>query len=74
VYVEERTVDVHVRRLRRALTPLHGDLIETVRGLGYRWNSAPDSIPTPALCSSVSRLVARVHNAIDSAAAQAFVA
>jgi two-component system phosphate regulon response regulator PhoB len=74
VYVEERTVDVHVRRLRRVLTPLHGDLIETVRGLGYRWNSAPDSIPTPALSSSVSRLVARVHDVIDSAGAQAFVA
>ena len=37
VYIEERTVDVHIRRLRRALEP-HGQdsLIETVRGSGYR--------------------------------------
>jgi two-component system, OmpR family, phosphate regulon response regulator PhoB len=37
VYIEERTVDVHVRRLRLALEP-HGQagLIETVRGSGYR--------------------------------------
>jgi two-component system phosphate regulon response regulator PhoB len=37
VYIEERTVDVHIRRLRLALEP-HGQdgLIETVRGSGYR--------------------------------------
>lgn len=37
-YVEERTVDVHVLRLRRALAP-HGleHVIETVRGVGYRF-------------------------------------
>ncbi len=37
VYIEERTVDVHVRRLRLALEP-HGlaNLVETVRGTGYR--------------------------------------
>jgi two-component system, OmpR family, phosphate regulon response regulator PhoB len=36
VYIEERTVDVHIRRLRQALTP-HGydKLIRTVRGAGY---------------------------------------
>jgi two-component system phosphate regulon response regulator PhoB len=39
VYVEERTVDVHVLRLRKALKP-HGldSLIQTVRGVGYRWS------------------------------------
>lgn len=38
VYVEERTVDVHVRRLRIALEPSGHDLqIETVRGGGYRF-------------------------------------
>jgi two-component system phosphate regulon response regulator PhoB len=39
VYVEERTVDVHIRRLRKALTP-HGydRLIRTVRGAGYRFS------------------------------------
>jgi two-component system phosphate regulon response regulator PhoB len=37
VYIEERTVDVHIRRLRVALEPFGADkLIETVRGSGYR--------------------------------------
>jgi len=37
VYIEERTVDVHVRRLRLALEPYGLDnLVETVRGSGYR--------------------------------------
>ena len=38
VYIEERTVDVHIRRLRLALSPGgHDRLIETVRGGGYRF-------------------------------------
>ena len=37
VYIEERTVDVHIRRLRVALEPFgQAGLIETVRGSGYR--------------------------------------
>ncbi len=37
VFIEERTVDVHVKRLREALAPAQGaSLIETVRGAGYR--------------------------------------
>jgi two-component system, OmpR family, phosphate regulon response regulator PhoB len=37
VFVEERTVDVHIRRLRKALEPTRLDrLIQTVRGTGYR--------------------------------------
>jgi two-component system phosphate regulon response regulator PhoB len=37
VYIEERTVDVHIRRLRLALEPFGQDaMIETVRGAGYR--------------------------------------
>jgi two-component system phosphate regulon response regulator PhoB len=37
VYIEERTVDVHVKRLRDALAPADcARLIETVRGAGYR--------------------------------------
>jgi len=37
VFIEERTVDVHVKRLREALTPVQcAALIETVRGAGYR--------------------------------------
>lgn len=39
VYVEERTVDVHIRRLRRALAPYGFDgFIQTVRGSGYRFS------------------------------------
>ncbi|MBF23270.1 MAG: phosphate regulon transcriptional regulatory protein PhoB [Pusillimonas sp.] len=38
VFVEERTVDVHIRRLRKALEPSgHENHIETVRGAGYRF-------------------------------------
>jgi len=37
VFVEERTVDVHIRRLRKALEPTrHDALVQTVRGAGYR--------------------------------------
>ena len=40
VYVEERTVDVHVLRLRKALAPFGMDkLIQTVRGVGYRFST-----------------------------------
>ncbi|HUG99584.1 MAG TPA: phosphate regulon transcriptional regulator PhoB [Gammaproteobacteria bacterium] len=39
VYVEERTVDVHIRRVRKALEPSGCDrLIQTVRGAGYRFS------------------------------------
>jgi two-component system, OmpR family, phosphate regulon response regulator PhoB len=39
VYVEERTVDVHVRRLRKALEQSgHEHLLQTVRGVGYRFS------------------------------------
>lgn len=40
VYVEERTVDVHVRRLRKALTAENAhEYIQTVRGAGYRFST-----------------------------------
>ncbi|AZT85370.1 phosphate regulon transcriptional regulatory protein PhoB [Marinobacter sp. NP-4(2019)] len=39
VYVEERTVDVHIRRLRKALGDQHDHLIQTVRGAGYRFST-----------------------------------
>ena len=40
VFIEERTVDVHIRRLRDTLAPsAHEDLVETVRGAGYRFLS-----------------------------------
>jgi len=40
VFIEERTVDVHVKRLREALGPA-GSLVETVRGAGYRLTAHP---------------------------------
>ena len=44
VYVEERTVDVHIRRLRKALEPSGADaLIQTVRGAGYRFSEQVDA-------------------------------
>lgn len=40
VFVEDRTVDVHIRRLRLALADTgHEDLIQTVRGVGYRFSA-----------------------------------
>lgn len=41
-YIEERTVDVHIRRLRKILAE-HGreDLVQTVRGFGYRFSEQP---------------------------------
>ena len=42
VYIEERTVDVHIKRLRAALAPFDCDrYIETVRGSGYRITKTP---------------------------------
>jgi two-component system phosphate regulon response regulator PhoB len=42
VYIEERTVDVHIKRLRAALAPFACDrFIETVRGSGYRITKTP---------------------------------
>jgi two-component system phosphate regulon response regulator PhoB len=41
VYVEERTVDVHIRRLRKTLEPyLLDNLVQTVRGAGYRFSTS----------------------------------
>lgn len=40
VYVEERTVDVHIRRLRKSLSPSgHDRLVQTVRSAGYRFSA-----------------------------------
>ena len=42
VFVEERTVDVHIRRLRKSLEPTgHDRFVETVRGSGYRFTAEP---------------------------------
>lgn len=41
VYVEERTVDVHIRRLRKTLEPWQLDpMVQTVRGAGYRFSAS----------------------------------
>ncbi|HWI39461.1 MAG TPA: phosphate regulon transcriptional regulator PhoB [Burkholderiales bacterium] len=40
VFVEERTVDVHIRRLRAKLGEEHANLIQTVRSVGYRFGQS----------------------------------
>jgi len=43
VYIDERSVDVHIRRLRKALQTTHADysrLVQTVRGTGYRFSAS----------------------------------
>ncbi len=41
-YIEERTIDVHIRRLRKILAEFNRDaMIQTVRGFGYRFSSQP---------------------------------
>ena len=47
VYIEERTVDVHVKRLREALGEA-GRMVETVRGAGYRLAAPARSVPDAA--------------------------
>jgi two-component system phosphate regulon response regulator PhoB len=45
VFIEERTVDVHVKRLREALSPVgSASLVETVRGAGYRLSQGPATL------------------------------
>ena len=43
-WADERTIDAHVKNLRRKLGPC-ADLIETVRGVGYRFADAPEGAP-----------------------------
>ncbi len=43
VFIEERTVDVHILRLRKLLKPFGvADMVQTVRGAGYRFTENPD--------------------------------
>jgi two-component system, OmpR family, phosphate regulon response regulator PhoB len=44
VYVDERTVDVHIRRLRKALGDEYSRLIQTVRGTGYRFSEQTEDL------------------------------
>lgn len=39
VYIDERTVDVHIRRLRKALGDAYAPMVQTVRGTGYRFST-----------------------------------
>ena len=40
VFLEERTIDVHIRRLRKSLEPTgHDKLVQTVRATGYRFSA-----------------------------------
>ncbi len=59
VFVEERTVDVHIRRLRQTLKPTgHEDLLETVRGVGYRFRrNLPDDSPLPHPAATSNQLL-----------------
>ena len=43
IYVESRTVDVHIRRLRRALNEFGPDYIRTVRATGYSIDSSEET-------------------------------
>ena len=48
VFIEERTVDVHVKRLREALEPVQcARMIETVRGAGYRLTQQMPALSAP---------------------------
>lgn len=51
VFIEERTVDVHVKRLREALGTNAGQMIETVRGAGYRL-TAQSALASPSRASA----------------------
>lgn len=59
-YVDERTVDVHIRRLRAQLEPSgHDRLIQTVRGVGYRFTLEPAPTPTaplPGACMTAAEM------------------
>ncbi|MBF7691522.1 winged helix-turn-helix domain-containing protein, partial [Acinetobacter pollinis] len=42
--IEDRTIDVHIRRLRKILEPFGADkFVQTVRGTGYRFSTRTDA-------------------------------
>ncbi|HJQ63862.1 MAG TPA: phosphate regulon transcriptional regulator PhoB [Burkholderiales bacterium] len=58
VFVEERTVDVHIRRLRQTFKPTgHEELLETVRGVGYRFRRSLPERPGWPRSASADELV-----------------
>ncbi len=74
VYVEERTVDVHIRRLRQALEPTgHKDLLETVRGVGYCFRrelpvNTPRRIPADPVPAAMLRPTQGIQDYLANAA------
>ena len=57
--VRTRTLDVHVRRLRKKLMPVAGKYLETIFGIGYRFqpyriNAAPLELTCPAAVAAVA--------------------
>lgn len=44
VFIEERTVDVHIKRLRESLGDTAASMVETVRGTGYRLTTSPAAV------------------------------
>jgi len=52
--VTERNIDTHVKSVRKKLGP-EGELVETVRGVGYRFSDAPLPEPTPLPAKPVPR-------------------
>ena len=59
VFIEERTVDVHVKRLREALGDA-GVMVETVRGAGYRATAKPVAV-MPAAASLARAAAGQLH-------------
>jgi two-component system phosphate regulon response regulator PhoB len=56
VFVEERTVDVHIRQLRQALAPSgHDALLETVRGVGYRFRTEAEARAAQSTVTDLAR-------------------
>jgi two-component system phosphate regulon response regulator PhoB len=53
VYIEERTVDVHVKRLRESMSQA-GTMVETVRGAGYRLTVTPAPVAVGATAEKIS--------------------
>lgn len=50
VYIEDRTIDVHIRRLRKILEPFAADrFVQTVRGTGYRFSSRVEQSVDPSI-------------------------
>jgi two-component system, OmpR family, phosphate regulon response regulator PhoB len=63
VFIEERTVDVHIKRLREALGEA-GALVETVRGAGYRITAQPIGVPLQSAPGSAAPAVG--HQAVPA--------